>query len=32
MKTIRVVAAFTKAVNENGETIIFATLRGYGGL
>ena len=30
MKTIRVVAAITKAVNENGETIIFATQRGYG--
>ena len=30
MKTIRVVAAITKAVNEIGETIIFATLRGYG--
>lgn len=29
MKTIRVVAAVTKAVNENGETIIFATQRGY---
>ena len=29
MKTIRVVAAITKAVNENGETIIFATQRGY---
>ena len=32
MKTIRVVAAITKAVNENGETIIFATQRGYGDL
>ena len=30
MKTIRVVAAIIKAVNENGETIIFATQRGYG--
>lgn len=30
MKTIRVVAAITKAVNEKGETIIFATKRGYG--
>ena len=32
MKTIRVVAAITKAVNENGEAIIFATQRGYGDL
>ena len=32
MKTIRVVAAITKAVNENGETTIFATQRGYGDL
>ena len=32
MKTIRVVAAIIKAVNENGETIIFATQRGYGDL
>ena len=32
MKTIRVVAAVMKAVNENGETIIFATQRGYGDL
>lgn len=32
MKTIRVVAAITKAVNETGETIIFATQRGYGDL
>lgn len=32
MKTIRVVAAITKAVNEYGETIIFATQRGYGDL
>ena len=30
MKTIRVVAAVIKAVNESGETIIFATQRGYG--
>ncbi len=30
MKTIRVVAAVTKAINEKGETIIFATQRGYG--
>ena len=30
MKTIRVVAAIIKAVNENGEQIIFATQRGYG--
>ena len=30
MKTIRVVAAIIKALNENGETIIFATQRGYG--
>lgn len=32
MKTIRVVAAVAKAVNEKGETIIFATQRGYGEL
>ena len=32
MKTIRVVAAITKSVNEKGETIIFATQRGYGDL
>ena len=32
MKTIRVVAAIIKAVNENGEAIIFATQRGYGDL
>jgi len=32
MKTIRVVAAITKAVNEKGETIVFATQRGYGDL
>ena len=30
MKTVRVVAAVIKAANENGETIIFATQRGYG--
>lgn len=30
MKTVKVVAAIIKAVNENGETIIFATRRGYG--
>lgn len=30
MKTIRVVAAIIKAMNENGEPIIFATQRGYG--
>jgi len=30
MKTIRVVAAVIKAVNEKGEPIIFATQRGYG--
>ena len=32
MKTIRVVAAVIKAVNEKGEQIIFATQRGYGDL
>ena len=32
MKTIRVVAAIIKTLNENGEPIIFATQRGYGGL
>lgn len=32
MKAIRVVAAVIKAVNTNGETIIFATQRGYGDL
>lgn len=32
MKTIRVVAAIIKTVNENGEPIIFATQRGYGDL
>lgn len=30
MKTIRVVAAVIKSVNENGKTIILATQRGYG--
>lgn len=30
MKTIRVVAAIIKAINEKGESIIFATQRGYG--
>ena len=30
MKTVKVVAAIIKAVNENGETIIFATQREYG--
>ena len=30
MKTIRVVAAIIKTINENGESIIFATQRGYG--
>ena len=30
MKTVRVVAAIIKAVNEQGETMIFATQRGYG--
>lgn len=30
MKNIRVVAAIIKAVNENGESIFFATQRGYG--
>lgn len=30
MKTVKVVAAIIKAVNKNGETIIFATQRGYG--
>ena len=32
MKRIRVVAAIIKAVSEKGETIIFATQRGYGDL
>jgi len=30
MKTVRVVAAVIKTINENGEPIIFATQRGYG--
>lgn len=30
MKTTRVVAAIIKAVNEDGELIVFATQRGYG--
>ena len=30
MKTIRVVAAIIKTLNENGEPIIFASQRGYG--
>ena len=30
MKTIRVVAAIIKAINEKGEPIIFVTQRGYG--
>ena len=30
MKNIRVVAAIIKAVNENRESIFFATQRGYG--
>lgn len=30
MKTIRVVAAVIKAVNESGKPVIFATQRGYG--
>ena len=32
MKTIRVVAAIIKAVNDNGEPSVFATQRGYGDL
>lgn len=32
MKTVRVVAAVIKALNESGEPIIFATQRGYGDL
>lgn len=32
MKTIRVVAAVIKAINENEQPIIFATQRGYGDL
>ena len=30
MKTVRVVAAVIRGVNENGEPVIFATQRGYG--
>jgi 8-oxo-dGTP diphosphatase len=30
MKTVRVVAAVIKSTNENGETTIFTTQRGYG--
>lgn len=30
MKTVRVVAAIIKTINEKGETVIFATQRGYG--
>ena len=30
MKTVRVVAAVIKSVNEMGDTIIFSTQRGYG--
>ena len=30
MKTVKVVAAVIKAVNQKGEPIIFATQRGYG--
>lgn len=30
MKTIRVVAAVIKSINEKGEPVIFATQRGYG--
>ena len=32
MKTVRVVAAVIKSVNEMGDTIIFSTQRGYGEL
>ncbi|HKM35919.1 MAG TPA: (deoxy)nucleoside triphosphate pyrophosphohydrolase [Lachnospiraceae bacterium] len=32
MKTVRVVAAVIKAINENNKPIIFATQRGYGDL
>ena len=32
MKTVRVVAAVIRSVNEDGEPIIFATQRGYGDL
>ena len=31
MKTVRVVAAVIKAVNDNKDPVIFATQRGYGG-
>ncbi len=30
MKTVKVVAAVIKAINEKGEPVIFATQRGYG--
>lgn len=30
MKTVRVVAAVIKSINQNGDPIIFATQRGYG--
>ena len=30
MKTVKVVAAVMKAVNDQGEPMIFATQRGYG--
>ena len=30
MKTVRVVAAVIKAINADGEPIVFATQRGYG--
>ena len=30
MKTIRVVVAIIKSTNDNGESIIFTTQRGYG--
>ena len=30
MKTVKVVAAVIRAVNENGEPVVFATQRGYG--
>ena len=30
MKTIRAVAAVIKAVNKNGDPVVFATQRGYG--
>ena len=32
MKTVRVVAAIIRANNEKGESVIFATQRGYGEL